>query len=112
MTNEKFSPGLVMKDGTSVQPTNIEWLIAFAIKGNQWAIDALPEAIDNAKLMNKRSSNKKSMTNTIKITMTVNLLQEVPDNSEVVRDVVDAILNGEIHPLVEETELVEFSTED
>jgi len=42
--NETIRPTLQMPDGTTETPTNIEWLIVFAIKGCQWAIDALPDA--------------------------------------------------------------------
>jgi hypothetical protein len=50
-------PALQMKDGTTVYPTNVEWLIAFAIKGCQWAIDALPEAIRVAELQRCETYN-------------------------------------------------------
>jgi hypothetical protein len=37
-------PGIVTRDGTTIYPTGYEWLLAFAIRGCQWAIDMLPEA--------------------------------------------------------------------
>ncbi len=42
---EHFAPQFVMQDGSVQTPTHVEWLLVFAIKGFQWAIDALPEAI-------------------------------------------------------------------
>lgn len=39
-------PGIVMPNGAVVYPTGFEWLLAFAISGCQWAVDALPEAIE------------------------------------------------------------------
>lgn len=44
----KFSPGIVVRrhgEMITVYPSNIEWLLAFALNGCQWAIDALPDAI-------------------------------------------------------------------
>jgi hypothetical protein len=57
MMNEKIRPTLQMPDGTTETPTNVEWLIAFAIKGCQWAIDALPEAIRVAELQQCETYN-------------------------------------------------------
>lgn len=37
----KFSPSITMSDGSSITPTNKEWLIAYSIKGCKWAIEAL-----------------------------------------------------------------------
>jgi len=39
-------PGIVTQDGTTIYPTGIEWLLAFAVNGCQWAVDALPENVD------------------------------------------------------------------
>jgi hypothetical protein len=41
---ESFAPGIVTPDGRTVYPTGYEWLLAFALRGCQWAIDLLPEA--------------------------------------------------------------------
>lgn len=45
MDSERFAPQLVYKSGAIATPTNIEWLLAFAIKGCKWAEEVLPEAI-------------------------------------------------------------------
>jgi len=47
--SEIFAPGIVTEDGRTIYPTGLEWILAFALNGCQWAIDALPEAIENAK---------------------------------------------------------------
>lgn len=48
-------PGVVVRgyrgDEMTVYPSNIEWLLAFAVNGCQWAIDALPDAIDRKSLI-------------------------------------------------------------
>lgn len=36
-----IKPGIVTKTGETIYPTGYEWLLAFAIKGFQWAIDDL-----------------------------------------------------------------------
>lgn len=43
MNIEKFSPSIRTPFGETVVPTNFEWVLAFALKGCQWAIDAIPE---------------------------------------------------------------------
>lgn len=44
---ETIKPGIVVKDyygnETTIYPTGIEWLFAFAIKGCDWAVKALEE---------------------------------------------------------------------
>lgn len=36
----KIKPGIVTRDGSTVYPTGIEWILAFAIRGVPWAITA------------------------------------------------------------------------
>jgi hypothetical protein len=44
---EKIRPGIVVRDEygseKTIYPTGIEWILAFAIKGCEWAIKALEE---------------------------------------------------------------------
>jgi hypothetical protein len=40
---EKIKPGIKTPDGKTYYPTGDEWLIFFAINGQQWAINALKE---------------------------------------------------------------------
>jgi len=40
---EPIRPGIVCKDGSTYYPTGDEWMLAFALKGCQWAIDAVEE---------------------------------------------------------------------
>ena len=37
----RIRPGIVTSSGETIYPTGTEWLLAFALKGCQWAIDAL-----------------------------------------------------------------------
>ncbi len=37
----QLEPGIVIADGSTIYPTGPEWILAFAIKGCQWAIDML-----------------------------------------------------------------------
>jgi len=42
MTIERFSPTVLLKDGTTYAPKGWEWILAFALHGCDWAIkDAL-----------------------------------------------------------------------
>ena len=36
-----ISPGVLLNDGTTYYPKGYEWLLAFALRGCQWAIEAL-----------------------------------------------------------------------
>lgn len=38
---EKIIPGVRLPDGRTYYPTGLEWLVAFAMAGCQWAIEAL-----------------------------------------------------------------------
>jgi hypothetical protein len=39
---EKIRPGIVdQKTGETIYPTGDEWLLAFAIRGCRWAVDAI-----------------------------------------------------------------------
>jgi hypothetical protein len=40
---EPIRPGIVLEDGTTYYPTGEEWLLAFALKGCEWAARALEE---------------------------------------------------------------------
>ena len=48
--SESIRTGIVTASGRTIYPTGIEWLLAFAIKGCQWAIDELPLAIERQQL--------------------------------------------------------------
>lgn len=52
------------------------------------------------------------MTGTIEVKVMVHLQEEIPGDSQTVREVIRAVLDGELHPLVDNIELMEFSTED
>lgn len=39
----KIRPGIVLNNGETYYPTGIEWILAFALKGCDWAIKALEE---------------------------------------------------------------------
>ena len=39
----KIRPGVVLPDGRTYYPTGREWLLAYAVAGCQWAVDALEE---------------------------------------------------------------------
>jgi hypothetical protein len=43
MDTNTIRPGVLMPDGSTYYPTNVEWLIAFALAGFQWAADALAD---------------------------------------------------------------------
>ncbi len=49
---KSFAPGVWITDDYGnrklVTPTGLEWVMAFALAGCQWAIDALPQAIERA----------------------------------------------------------------
>jgi hypothetical protein len=47
MTQETFAPSVLLPDGRTYEPTGVEWLLAFALAGHQWAIDALPEKLES-----------------------------------------------------------------
>ena len=46
-SSETFAPTIRTSDGRTLTPTNIEWLLAFAIHGCKWAEDAMPTALAN-----------------------------------------------------------------
>ena len=52
------------------------------------------------------------MTGTIEIKVKVYLQMDLDGNSQEVRDIVQAVLDGKQHPLVDNVELLEFETED
>ena len=38
---EFIYPGILMPGGGTIYPTGVEWIVAFALKGCQWAIDEI-----------------------------------------------------------------------
>jgi len=38
---EPIRPGVVTSDGRTIYPTGVEWVLAFAFAGCQWAIDEI-----------------------------------------------------------------------
>jgi len=46
ISRDTIAPGVVI-NGVTYYPTGLEWLLAFAIAGCKWAVDALPDAIKN-----------------------------------------------------------------
>jgi hypothetical protein len=44
---EYIRPGVQLPNGETVYPTNVEWLLAFAIAGCKWAEEALEDAVEN-----------------------------------------------------------------
>jgi hypothetical protein len=51
------------------------------------------------------------MTKTIQVSVKINLHTAIQDG-EIVREVIQAIMDGEPHHLIDSTELVEFSTDE
>lgn len=54
----------------------------------------------------------KKMTRTIELKVLIHLQEDIPGDDQIVRDVVQAVIDGELHSLVDNVELIEFSTED
>jgi hypothetical protein len=44
-----FAPTIKMPNGSTITPTNDEWLWAFAIRGCDWAIEAIEGRLKCAK---------------------------------------------------------------
>ncbi len=59
MTTEMIRPGIVVKDEwgfeKTIYPTGMEWIMAFALKGCQWAIDILGS--EEVELARKRAAD-------------------------------------------------------
>lgn len=43
---DHFAPSILI-NGRTYYPTNLEWLLGFALAGCKWAQEALPEAVKN-----------------------------------------------------------------
>lgn len=49
--NPRFiHPSVLLPDGTTVYPSGLDWLMGFALAGCEWAVKALPVAIEKARL--------------------------------------------------------------
>lgn len=51
------------------------------------------------------------MTGTIEVTVKVYLQMDLDGDSQEVKEIVQAVVDGEVHPLVDNVELVKFETE-
>jgi hypothetical protein len=52
------------------------------------------------------------MTDTIDVTVRIGLIDPLDGEDSKIREIVQAIVDGYIHPSVDEVELIEFRTED
>lgn len=54
-----IKPGIVLSDGTTYYPSGFEWILAFALRDCQWAIDILekPEVKEEMRLCYLRRSD-------------------------------------------------------
>ena len=59
-----------------------------------------------------KRSEAPTMTGTIEVTVKVYLQVDLDSDSQEFKEIVQAIIDGEVHPLVDNVELVKFETED
>lgn len=52
------------------------------------------------------------MTETIQVTVEVSLIEKLDGEDPKVREIVQAVVDGTLHPNVENVELVDYKTED
>lgn len=52
------------------------------------------------------------MTDTIEVTVRIELTDTVDGEDPRIREIVQAVVDGELHPLINEVELVRYRTED
>ena len=52
------------------------------------------------------------MTDTIEVTVRIELTDPIDGEDPKIREIVQAVVDGDLHPLVNEVELIQYRTED